>query len=217
MPLLLFENLSSNPTVACVFQTYATAPAGAMPTAWQARRTLPNAFWKTFWNESYSFVWSQTQTKPDGSFVTTGQIVAADPAGKNTATLTYADRSYSIVNVRTGGVAGTIMLEQDGLVPALLASAGIGMANAPACTVPVQPNLPLKFGTAPRYWITVGNYTSGTPLDPARALPQKELVYANNVEALYVSLQPDNTLSSPLPIDPNALTARFRDFMTFPI
>lgn len=206
MPQLFFENLSSNPTVACIFQTYAAAPAASTPVAWQARHVVPGGFWKTFWTLSWSFVWSQTQTKPDGGSATTGQIVAADPAGRNVATLTYADHSYAIVNVRGGGAAGTLTLEQDGLVLPVLASAGIGMAKAPVCVVPAQPNIILKFGAAPRYWITAGDYTSGKPIDPGLAVPKKELVYGNNIDSLYVALQPDNTLSEPVPFDPS----RFR-------
>lgn len=203
MPGVLFENLSSRIAVACLFQTYASAPSGASVIAWQTRAVAPGGFWKRTWTQEYQLAWVQSsETSQTGAYVT------ADPQGKNTATLTYSASQFAFADLRTEPPAGVLCIAQDATVPALRASAGIGMARAAVLLVPTQPNLPLAFTPPGHYWITVGDrHTTGKPLDPAAAAPKKELVYGADDE-LYVALLANNTLTDPIPVSAALLAMR---------
>jgi hypothetical protein len=207
MPSLLFENHSSNVVTACLYQTMSDLPAGAGPVAWRTAVTQIGGFWRTDWTPTFNFVWSQVQTHPDGGTSTTGQVVSAGSGAGSTVPLTYADGSLVFGPVGNSA-AGKLVVDQDGLVRRG-GSVGIGMQGSATFLAPTQPNLLLAFNMTSRFWITLGDYRRGTPIDVATARPVRELVFDSGTDGLYLELLTNNTFSEPVPIA-SATTAFLR-------
>ena len=208
MPSLFFENRSRNVVTACLYQTITSPPPGAAPVAWLTSLTQVEGFWRVVWDLSLNYVWSQEQLLPGGDPSTTGQVLRAGVAAGTSVPLTRSNGSLAFGAIATGAPAGTLVINQDDLVPRN-ARAGIGMNGSATILAPTQPNLPLAFAAASRTWLTVGSsYPRGTVM-PAAPKPVQELVFDPGVDALYVSLGDDNTLTPPIPIS-SARTALLR-------
>lgn len=198
MPTLLFENRSRNATTACLYQTIPSPPPGATPVAWLTRLTQVEGFWKISWDAALNFIWTEDRQLPDGGTSTTGQILRGDVRAGTSVPLTSSGGSLVFGALSATAPAGTLVINQDGLVPRT-ARAGIGMNGSATILAPTQPNLPLAFPAQSQIWLTVGNHRRGAVIQPATVRPVQELVFDRSVDSLYVALGDDNMLTAPVP------------------
>jgi rhizosphere induced protein len=190
---LTFNNRSRNTGNACVYQT---APnnelSQVMSLAWFSKRAHPTTSIRFDWTIDYSFMWDVTSVLVPGVRFDASQNWPADLSTTNQVTFTLEDGAYTFKD-QGKGTAGSLIIIQDGTLPHKHASVGIGMSGAGAFVVQAQPNLTEVFTPHPKYWITFGNYEAGQVMDTQSLTLAQELDFPENVYAMTVTLNDDNT------------------------
>ena len=191
---VIFQNNSSNPGSACMYQVDPTIGVpNVMSLAWFAKYAFPTTKLVFSWTLGYDFVWSQTGKLAPGILLTASQCIPADLTTTNQISLDYQNGAFDFVKQTQGAQAGSLYIQETGNIPANMASAGIGMAGSATFAVQAQPNIKLIFTPHPQYWITFGNYTQGEVLGNSNITTSAQIVFPLNIYSMSAILNPDNT------------------------
>ncbi|MCT4584458.1 MAG: protein rhiA [Peptostreptococcaceae bacterium] len=168
---------------------------GAMSLAWFTKGSNPNTEVEFGWGIDYSFVWSEVGKLKPGVIFKASQTVDAGLKVNNKVKLDKNDYGYLFENLTTDPVhAGTLLIEESGLVPGGEASVGIGMSGFGTFVWQAEPNVDLAIQPKPEYWVTYGTYRQGEILDVQQMVNKSlKLDFPINKYNAVVTLNSDNT------------------------
>ena len=147
------------------------------------------------WSLDYVFVWNSTgKLKPGVTVVTSGKQECS-PSGNN-ATTFKALPAPGLSEATHGSESGTLIIKDDGDVPADTFSVGIGMSGAGTFLQQAEPSLLHKFTPKPSYWVAAGlDVEVGTVLDIQTITPTAEVQFPPGIYSITATLNKDNTWS----------------------
>lgn len=192
---LTLKNQSGSTWSFYVYQQVPEQSADTFSLAWFASQTpLVNGASVTFqWDVDYGFVWDETGEVIPGVVFNASQNIPADPARANTTIFTYSNQTPSLSNAVAGSPQGSLVISQDGTVPANTFAVGITMSNAGTFVVPAKPNVTATFTPTPTYWIAAGTQVNvGTILDITQVTQNLEVQFPDNTYALTYLLNGNN-------------------------
>jgi hypothetical protein len=213
---LLFVNNGTNTGNACIYQNDPDIGVpNVMSLAWFSKQAHPTTRIKFEWTLDYSFMWSETGVLASGVDFEASQVWPADLTSSNKVAFTDENGAYTFEN-QTSGTPGSLIIVNDGTIPARQASVGIGMSGQGAFVVQAQPNLTQTFTPHPKYFITFGNYEAGEVLDIGSITSPAEIVFPPNVYSMTAILNEDNSWTVKPTREVNALylQAKSRDPQT---
>jgi hypothetical protein len=189
-----FKNNSTMSGNACVYQTDPdiTDPY-VMSLAWFSKAAHPTTLVDFTWGVNYSFVWSNTGLLKPGVVFLASQAWDADLSMKNQVDFTYLANAHTFKEQRQGPKQGSLYINEEGSIPPLMASVGIGMSGSGTFVRQAQPNIDLVFTPHPEYWITFGSFVQGQVLDITEITHPAALEFPPNVYELNATLNKDNT------------------------
>jgi hypothetical protein len=163
--------------------------------AWFVKGANPGSQVTFNWTIDYSFVWSETGQLVPGVTFTASQVLPADPTTDNLVTFTKNTFGYAFTNESAGGTPGSLTIVDDGSVPSLQASVGIGMSGNGTFVTQAQPNVSNIFTPTPTYWVSFG-----TSVQQGQVLAQTvgnsaQVVFAPNVYSTIMALNASNQWS----------------------
>lgn len=168
--------------------------------AWFSKACHPGTTIKFTWDLDYCFSWSETGMLRPGVTFEASETRAADPssASDNAIGFTKTGGAYMFTTPLRPGTPGELRIQTDDTIPIDEASVGIGMSGQPALAISAGPNLDYAFIPHPEYWIAFGDYIEGEVIDLNMVTQTAKVVFPRNVYSLSMTLQEDNTWSTPI-------------------
>ena len=170
---------------------------GAFPLAWFAKGANKGTVASFRWEVDYSFIWSEVEKVAPGVICNASEIRDAGLRQQNKITLDKNSNGYIFTNQTTDAKhAGSLLIEETGLLPPNGAAVGIGMSGSGTFVWPAQPNVNITVTPHPEYWIAFGSYEEQEILDVQQMTDAQRLSYPINTYSATLTLQGDNTWSA---------------------
>jgi rhizosphere induced protein len=194
---LVVSNQSTMPGKIVLYQQEPNIlKTGAFALAWFAKGANTGTNAKFTWELKYNFIWSEVKEVGPGVICEASQTLDAGLQQNNTITLDKNENGYLFTGQQTDPkYAGSLIINETGLVQANEAAVGIGMSGFGTFVWPTQPNIPINVTPHPEYWIAFGDYQQQEVLDVQRMAYPKKLEYPGGRYKATVTLNADNTWS----------------------
>lgn len=160
---LILINNSKNPGNLVVFQQDGNQMTSD-PLAWFSKYVYPSTQVSFSWDpQDLDFVWSGTGQIKSGMLFDASQVVPANLTKSNQITLSYdlTNHVFLFKDQTAGEPSGTLIINQDGSLPANAAAVGIGVAGRAILAVQAMPATQLQVMYRPTYWVTFGTVQQG--------------------------------------------------------
>lgn len=194
---LIVTNQSSMPGQIVVYQKPPDVlSAGVYSLAWFAEGAHQGTNASFEWTIDYNFIWSKVEKVAPGVICNATEVQDAELKQNNSITLDKNEYGYYFKDKKTDAKhAGSLIIEETGLIPANGAAVGIGMSGSGTFVWPTQPNIAINIAPHPEYWIAFGNYQKQEILDVQQMTYPKKISYGTNKYTATVTLKDDNTWS----------------------
>jgi rhizosphere induced protein len=187
---LTLKNESGSTWSFYVFQQLPQQSADVFSLAWFASETQIVSGGQVIfqWDVDYGFVWSETGQVIPGVVFNASQVIPADPSSANLTTFSDVNNTPSLSTAAQGSPEGTLVISQDGTIPANKFAVGICMSGAGTFVVPGKMNVKASFTPTPPYWIAAGTQQQvGTILDITQQTQAQQVEFpANTYELTYI-------------------------------